>query len=546
MRHAWLLAAVLAWPVVAAGQGSGVLRISVMLTDGAQTPVPVPRHALLISDNPSTSTPRRVLTGADGTVNVTLPPGNYTVESDRPVAHLGKAYQWTQMVDVVAGRVTTLALTAENTEIVPLTEAAAPPGSAARERDSSLQVSQSRDSVVALWSPTSRASAFLVDARGLFATDRNAVGAVDSVELQLSPTVKARARVMALDSAEHAAIVWVDPSVVGERRPLPLACPPAVAPSIDDRQEIVAIATPLRTGTDLASGAVTALLPRAVETDLRLSFGGAGGPVFNEAGAVIGLSSVRDDPDSRQSDVVVVRVGLVCEALAMARSKMTGTAPPPPAPLPTEPARPFPPDALEAAAPGHGGTADPAIVSSADFDVAFMTPPMLQRAEQRADWTGGRATRPPEAEARIGRLTEFGAWSEYFSSRPSVVIVRVTPKLVEGFWKRLGREAARTQGALLPAFKDFKTHFVRMRASCGGVEVTPIHPFVLEHRLSETEIVREGLYVFDPDAFGPRCGAVTLSLYSEKAPEKPDTFTVDPKVIDRVWQDFAPYREAAQ
>jgi hypothetical protein len=137
MRHAWLLAAVLAWPVVAAGQGSGVLRISVMLTDGAQTPVPVPRHALLISDNPSTSTPRRVLTGADGTVNVTLPPGNYTVESDRPVAHLGKAYQWTQMVDVVAGRVTTLALTAENTEIVPLTEAAAPPGSAARERDSS-------------------------------------------------------------------------------------------------------------------------------------------------------------------------------------------------------------------------------------------------------------------------------------------------------------------------------------------------------------------------------------------------------------------------
>jgi hypothetical protein len=178
--------------------------------------------------------------------------------------------------------------------------------------------------------------------------------------------------------------------------------------------------------------------------------------------------------------------------------------------------------------------------------VAFMAPPMLQRAEQRADWTGGRATRPPEAEARIGRLTEFGAWSEYFSSRPSVVIVRVTPKLVEGFWKRLGREAARTQGALLPAFKDFKTHFVRMRASCGGVEVTPIHPFVLEHRLSETEIVREGLYVFDPDAFGPRCGAVTLSLYSEKAPEKPDTFTVDPKVIDRVWQDFAPYREAAQ
>ena len=40
--------------------------------------------------------------------------------------------------------------------------------------------------------------------------------------------------------------------------------------------------------------------------------------------------------------------------------------------------------------------------------------------------------------------------------------------MVEGFWKRLGREAARTQGAVLPAFKDFKTRFIRMNASCGA------------------------------------------------------------------------------
>ena len=75
--------------------------------------------------------------------------------------------------------------------------------------------------------------------------------------------------------------------------------------------------------------------------------------------------------------------------------------------------------------------------------------------------------------------------------------------MVEGFWKRLGREAARTQGADLPPFKDFKTSFRHMRASCGGVEVTPIHPFVLEHRVTEKNVIREGLYVFDPDAFGP-------------------------------------------
>ena len=186
-------------------------------------------------------------------------------------------------------------------------------------------------------------------------------------------------------------------------------------------------------------------------------------------------------------------------------------------------------------------------MSSSDFDVAFITPPMVHRARQRSGWTGGAPSgRSPEAEARLGRLTEFGAWSDYFSSLPAVLIVRVTPKMVEGFWKRLGREAARTQGAVLPPFKDFKTSFRHMRATCAGVEVTPIHPFVLEHRVSEKNVIREGLYVFDPDAFGPQCGTVTLSLYSEAQPERADTLTPTRAVIDQIWNDFAPYRATSR
>jgi hypothetical protein len=181
-------------------------------------------------------------------------------------------------------------------------------------------------------------------------------------------------------------------------------------------------------------------------------------------------------------------------------------------------------------------------MSSEDFDVAFITPPMVHRARQRAGWTGGQSGRSPDAEARLGRLTEFGRWSEYFASLPPVLVVRVTPKLVEGFWKRLGREAARTQGADLPPFKDFKTSFRHMRASCGGTEVTPIHPFVLEHAVSEKNVIREGLYVFDPGAFGPECGSVSLSLYSEAQQERPDMLTPTPAVINQIWTDFGPYR----
>ena len=81
-----------------------------------------------------------------------------------------------------------------------------------------------------------------------------------------------------------------------------------------------------------------------------------------------------------------------------------------------------------------------------------------------------------------------------------------------------------------------------MRAFCGETEVTPIHPFKLEQRVSATEGTNEGLYVFDPGAFPTECGSVKLMLYSEKTPDKPDTVIVDAKVVQRVWQDFAPYR----
>jgi hypothetical protein len=324
---------------------------------------------------------------------------------------------------------------------------------------------------------------------------------------------------------------------------LALACPPSPAPSLDDGQAIVSITVPHESEKELVRGEVTALQPRRVETDLRLPFGGSGGPVFNDAGAVVGLTSISVEPDSGPDGAAVVSTIFICEALAASLPMLSGAEPSVATRLPVDPARPFPADALENVARGTPPSAAVPVMSSADFDVAFITPPMVHRARQRSGWTGGPPSgRSPEAEERLGRLTEFGAWSDYFSSLPAVLIVRVTPKMVEGFWKRLGREAARTQGAVLPPFKDFKTSFRHMRATCAGVEVTPVHPFVLEHRVNEKNAIREGLYVFDPDAFGPQCGTVTLSLYSEAQPEQPDTLTPAHTVIDQIWTDFAPYR----
>ena len=57
------------------GQAQGVLHVHVTLTAQGAAPTPVPRHALLISQNPTSAVPTRVLTGPDGTVDVRLRPG---------------------------------------------------------------------------------------------------------------------------------------------------------------------------------------------------------------------------------------------------------------------------------------------------------------------------------------------------------------------------------------------------------------------------------------------------------------------------------------
>jgi hypothetical protein len=145
----------------------------VALVDSERAVTPVPRHALLISDNPPTDAPRRILTRPDGTATVMLRQGNYTVESDQPVRFQGRAYEWRQYVDIAAGRDAVLELTADNAlpadnpEVVIATPTAA---TASGMSDPAFLLTRWQDSVVTLWTPTTRASGFVVDARGLVVT----------------------------------------------------------------------------------------------------------------------------------------------------------------------------------------------------------------------------------------------------------------------------------------------------------------------------------------------------------------------------------------
>lgn len=500
-------------------QTTGVLRITVSLVNAEQQATPVPRHVLLVSDNPASTVPRRVVTAADGTASLKLPPGNYTVESDKPVAFLGRQYQWTQTLDVAVGRDTTLALTAANADVGAVTGASDAP--AARPVDPSDVLTLWQPSVVSLWTPTRRASGFVIDARGLVVTSQQVVGTAATLEVQLSPAVKRLGQVLAADAANDVAVLRVDQQALAALTPVPIGCGAPATPLVEG-QEIVAIDAGSGRRLGLAAGKLRRVSSRTMIADFSLDEASVGGPAFTAAGQVVGLTSLvgAKEGDARDTSRVV-RLDAVCDVVASAEKKLSTAAPPSASALPVEPAQSIPTDVLEDLAKRRAGSLSPLTATSAGFDLAFLTPLQVYAGLSSMD---------------------FANWSDYVSDTPSVLLVRVTPKMAEKPWTRVARGVAMTRGIMLPPIKSFKSGFARLKAFCADAEVTPIHPLLLERRVSETDAIYEGLYVFDPDALAPRCGTVRLEVYADKEPGKPDPAVIDPKVVEQIWQDFAPYR----
>src|SRR6185369_14009528 len=118
MARALALAMLLiAGPNLLARQAPSVLHIKVTVPDAEGRPVALGRHALLISDNPVSAAPHRIVTSSEGTADINLRPGSYIVESDSPAALNGHAYEWSVIITVAAGLDTTLALTAGNARV---------------------------------------------------------------------------------------------------------------------------------------------------------------------------------------------------------------------------------------------------------------------------------------------------------------------------------------------------------------------------------------------------------------------------------------------
>jgi S1-C subfamily serine protease len=384
--RAWLVAAVL---LINVAQPLDVLRIKVTIVDADGHARPVPRHALLISENPSSAPPRQAVTSLDGTAEVRLRPGNYTVESDEPLIFQGKAYQWRQTLDIPAGRVTSLELTAGNAVIEPA-GSGAPSASSAASGNASALLLDWQNSVLSIWSPTAHGSGFLIDARGLIATNQRLVGKATMLEVQLSATEKVAARVLSKDPDRNVAILWIDPKAVAPAHPVKLAYADAGPPPAD-RDRVFAISTPMHDEKSLSSGTVSRVNTHTILSDIRIDEDSLGGPLFNAAGGVIAITSPDDDTSSARSSAFrAVRIDEARSVIADAETKMLKSEAPNGAPLPVEPPRPSDDEALKEAAKRRTGSLAPYTVKAADFDVSLITPVLVYGARHQVESVSGR------------------------------------------------------------------------------------------------------------------------------------------------------------
>ncbi len=281
--HDHVVRSVLSSVLLALGVWSGasaqelpILHLKVSVLNADRGPIPVARHALLISENPATAAPRRVVTSAAGTAQIRLRPGNYTVESDGPFVLDGRAFEWVESVEVVAGRDTTLALTADAAggavKADVRSEAATAPNAPELSRESILGAWQA--SAFELWTPLVHAAGFLADERGLVATSLRAIGDATSVEVQVSQAVKVTGAVIVADRSRDVAVVRVHPSAIDGIRPVPLACDATDAAPVDPDRYVIDV--PL-------------FGPKDINSSLDVSSGAAGGPVFASDGRAVGL-----------------------------------------------------------------------------------------------------------------------------------------------------------------------------------------------------------------------------------------------------------------
>jgi len=504
------------------------LKLRVLIVDKDLNQKPVPFYIVNFKNLSTTEPPAALKTDLDGKAEKQFPPGRYSISTPKPVDLGGKRYSWNFEIQVT-GAEQRIDLTNDNakTEDLPAStfssaENKSSLGAAGGELTALFD--KFKNSVVTIHSETGNGSGFLVDSTGLVVTNNHVIHSSSYLAVQFDEKRKVPARLVASNADKDIAVIRFDPSAFPEGVVAPLL-PREAASRLAVGQRVFTIGNPLGREKALTTGVVSKIEKDSINSDININPGNSGGPLFTLDGQVAGITT-----SVLRNLASIVPVEVVRPLVEQARKDIGKEAPPAPVLLPVEPTDYFPADALRGLLKQERLDTKPYFFEAGEFQVGFITPPLnyylrhaeeMSAARKAAKRSGGDATdaKPPS-----------GALEDAVDYRP-VLLVRVRPKFNVFFKVR------------------FKNGFVRMRLLCGGKELTPILPGrsefdLYDHRERKVDTTFQGVYEYQADSVTPACGNVVLEIFSEKAPNSPESKSVDTATIQRVWNDFDAFRQA--
>ncbi len=505
------------------------VKVRVVLVDKDLNQKPVPFYVIDLRPDGAANAPIALKTDLDGKAEKPLAPGHYAISALKPIELGGKRYTWNFEIQI-AGAEQSINLTNDNAKIEDLAASASSPGekktsSGGGDGDLTALFDKLRNSVVAVHSEFGSGSGFLVDARGLVVTNNHVVNSSSYLAVQFDDKHKVPARLIASNSDKDVAVIWFDPAAFREGVVAPLLVNDAASHLVVG-QRVFTIGNPFDREKALTTGVVSKIDKDAINSDININPGNSGGPLFTLDGQVAGITT-----SLLRNLASIVPVEIVRPVVEQAKKDIVGSTPPAPLPLPVEPADMFPADALRQLLVQEK-TVDikPYEYDAGEFRVWFTTPPVnyVLRHEQEMATTRKAAKRSGGDSANV--KPPASVLEDAQDYRP-VLLIRVRPKFGVLFKVR------------------FKNGFVRMRLLCNGKELTPILPGraefdLYDQRGRKVDTTFQGAYEYAPDALTPACGNVSVEIYSEKDSTTPVSRSIDATTVQRVWEDFEPFRQA--
>jgi S1-C subfamily serine protease len=496
------------------------VKIHAVLVDKDLNQKPVPFLAVTFHDS-NDSPESHAKTGLDGTAQIELAPGHYTLFTDKPIELGGKRYFWNFEVDV-KGSEHSIDLTNDNARIESDQPKTTPMITAAPPGDLTALFDKLKNTIFTVHSEIGEGSGFLVDSSGLVVTNHHVVGSSSYLALQFDKKRKVPAKLLAENSDKDIAILWVNPEAFPEAVVAPLV--PTNGAHVGVGQRVFTIGNPFGREKVLTTGVISKVEKDAIVSDITINPGNSGGPLFTLDGQAAGITRA-----GLRTLAYIVPIEEARPLIEQAKKSMAGGAVPSKEWLPVEPADRFPADALKTLMSGQKMDTKPYFFDVAEFEVAIYTPPLNYFLRHDAEMNAARKSAkrngsdPSEAKLPESALSEA---QEY----DSVIRVRVRPKY--SYFIKV----------------KFRNGFQKMILRCNGTPVQPINPgrheFELYARGKAVDTTFQGVYEYPPDAFSPSCGNMALDIFSEKDPNTPITKILEPGLIQHVWNDFDPYRKA--